>query len=255
MTTRIYPDAPTSNIFSVLHEGGHGLYNKNLPQNQYGSPLGQQVSLGIDESQSRWWETLIGRSLPFWEHFFPLLQDFFPAQFQSVKLETFYSAINAVNPSFIRVEADEVTYGLHVIIRYEIEKQLIEGTLTVKQIPEAWNQKMHAYLGITPKNYGEGCLQDIHWSMGSFGYFPTYILGNLYAAQCFTKFATEHPQWQESVRQGQLGFIQEWLKEHIHRFGSQFTPGELITRISGKPLTEQPYVSYLNQKYQKLYSF
>lgn len=254
MTTRLHPNMPMSNIFSVLHEGGHGLYNMHRPAEHYGSPLGQQVSLGIDESQSRWWEALIGRSLPFWEHFFPMLQETFPKQLQHVTLEEFYPAINEVIPSFIRVEADEVTYGLHVIIRYEIEKRLIEGSLSVKEIPQVWNEKMQSYLGITPKNDAEGCLQDIHWSMGSFGYFPTYILGNVYSAQFFAKFAEQHPTWKERVSQGELKFIQEWLTLHIHQWGSQFTPNELIERVSGKPLTEEPYVTYLHTKYQKLYN-
>ncbi len=188
MTTRIHADDIMSNIFSALHEGGHGIYRQNLPIDQFGTPLGEQTSLGIDESQSRFWETRIGRTRAFWHHFLPQLQAEFP-QLNNVHPRSVLCAINTVAPSFIRVEADEVTYTLHVILRFEIEKMLMEGTLKVKDIPAAWNQKMQELLGITPPNDSLGCLQDIHWSFGSMGYFPTYALGNLYAAQFFEKFA------------------------------------------------------------------
>ncbi len=254
MTTRIHHDDLMSNIFSVIHEGGHGLYNQGLPLEYYGTPLCEQASLGIDESQSRWWETRIGRSKPFWTHFLPLLEKEFP-QLNKISLDQFYPAINTVKPSFIRVEADEVTYSLHVILRFEIEKALLEGSLKVKDIPAVWNQKMHDYLGITPSRDSEGCLQDIHWSLGSLGYFPTYVLGNLYAAQFFTVFEKTHPDWQARVAKGDLSFIREWLHANIHQYGRQYTPDELIHRISGNPLDESAYVSYLNTKYKDLYHF
>src|SRR5262249_23076752 len=165
MTTRIHPENILFGIGAVLHEGGHGLYNMNLPLEHFGSPLGEQVSLGIDESQSRWWETLIGQSYYFWQHFFPLLQEEFPEQFSAVLLEDFYRAITAAKPGLIRIESDEVTYNLHIIVRFELEKALIEGTLKVKEIPSAWNEKMREYLGISPEFDGQGCLQDIHWSL------------------------------------------------------------------------------------------
>ncbi len=251
MTTRVHHDDIMSNILSVIHEGGHGLYNKGLNIEQYGSPLGEQSSLGIDESQSRWWETRIARTKAFWTHFLPLLQRDFPQL--KAQLDPFYLAINQVRPSFIRVEADEVTYSLHVILRFEMEKALIEGSLKVKDIPAVWNQKMHDYLDITPSNDAEGCLQDVHWSFGLIGYFPTYVLGNLYAAQFFHTFEKAHPDWQSRVSQGELGFIREWLRTNIHQYGRQFTPEEFVQRISGKPLHESDYVHYLTSKYKGIY--
>jgi carboxypeptidase Taq len=253
MTTRTHHSDLMSNIFSVLHEGGHGLYNKGLPLEAFGSPLGLQSTLGIDESQSRWWETRIGRTRAFWTHFLPLLQRDFPQL--KATLDQFYPAINTVKPSFIRVEADEVTYSLHVIVRFEIEKALIEGSLRVKDLPAVWNQKMQDYFGITPSNDSEGCLQDIHWAFGHVGYFPTYALGNLYAAQFFTAFEKAHHDWQSRVAKGELGFIREWLRSHIHQYGRQYSPDELVQRITGKPLDESAYVAYLNSKYKEIYDF
>lgn len=255
MTTKIHPENIMSNIGAVLHEGGHGLYNMNLPIEHYGSPLCEQVSLGIDESQSRWWETLIGQSYSFWQHFFPLLKEEFPEQFGNVPLDDFYHAINTVKPGLIRIDADEVTYNLHIVVRFEIEKGLIEGSLKVKEIPDIWNEKMREYLGICPQFDGQGCLQDIHWSLGFIGYFPTYTLGNLYSVQFFNAFETAHPNWKEKVAQGSLDFVRDWLKENIHRHGRQYTPGELCQRVTGKVLSEEPYVDYLNKKYRTLYHF
>lgn len=253
MTTKVHPEHLLFNVGAVLHEGGHGLYNMNLLPEHFGSPLGEQVSLGIDESQSRWWETLIGQSYPFWQHFFPLLQQEFPEQFGAVRLEEFYPALNAVKPGFIRIDSDEVTYNLHIILRFEIEKALIEGSMKVKEIPEVWNSKMREYLGISPEFDGQGCLQDIHWSLGFVGYFPTYTLGNLYSVQFFTTFEKSHPNWKEKVAQGSLDFIRDWLKENIHRHGRQYTPGELCQKVTGKALSEIPYITYLTKKYNQLY--
>jgi len=253
MTTKVHPENIMSCIGAVLHEGGHGLYNMNLNIEHYGSPLCQQVSLGIDESQSRWWETLIGQSYFFWQHFFPQLQEEFPEQFGNVLLEDFYRAINAVKPGFIRIEADEVTYNLHIIVRFELEKALIEGSLNVKDIPDAWNAKMREYLGISPEFDGQGCLQDIHWSLGHIGYFPTYTLGNLYSVQFFEAFEKTLPEWKEHVSKGALDFIRDWLKENIHQYGRQYTPDELCQKVTGKGLNEEPYVNYLKKKYGMLY--
>lgn len=254
MTTRIDLHNPLSNIFSVIHEAGHAIYNQGLVQDEYGSPLGEQISLGIDESQSRWWETRIGRTLPFWRHFYPRLQRTFPEQLGSIPLDAFFRAVNVVTPSLIRVEADEVTYSLHVIVRFEIEKALIEGSLQVKDLPEAWNAKMVEVVGIRPENDSTGCLQDIHWSMGGFGYFPTYTLGNLYAASFFTVFEKAHPDWQARVERGELAFIRTWLGEQIHRHGREFLPEELCKRITGAPLSEKPFLDYLQAKFKPLYS-
>ncbi len=214
ITTRIHPTSLISNISVVLHEGGHSLYAMGLPVEHYGSPLGEAISLGVHESQSRWWETRIGQSLPFWQYYLPLLQKEFKGNVSKVDLNVFYKGINKVEPSLIRVEADEVTYPLHVILRFELEKSLIEGSLSVREIPEAWNAGMQELLGITPSNNAEGCLQDVHWSIGGFGYFPTYTLGNMYAAHLFPAFEMAHPDWQKRVGKGELLFIKDWLAEH-----------------------------------------
>jgi carboxypeptidase Taq len=251
ITTRLGTSLMT-NIGAVLHEAGHGLYEMGLPQEAYGSPLGESRSLGIHESQSRFWETRIGLSYPFWEHFFPILKKTF--DLQSVSLDAFYRAIHKVEPSFIRIEADELTYPLHIIIRFEIEKALIEGSLTTRQIPEAWNAKMQSYLHITPKNYAEGCLQDIHWSMGGFGYFPTYTLGNLYAAQLFEKCAQDFPNWDTRISHGEFTFIKDWLHEHIYQHGRRYSSHELIKKATGSSFSAHPYIEYLKNKYSQIYN-
>lgn len=255
ITTRIHPTSLISNISVVLHEGGHSLYEMGLPVEQYGSPLGEAISLGVHESQSRWWETRIGQSLPFWQHYLPLLQKEFKGKINEVDLHTFYKGINKVEPSFIRVEADEVTYPLHVILRFELEKALIEGSLSVRDVPEAWNAKMKELLGITPSTNAEGCLQDVHWSMGGFGYFPTYTLGNMYAAHLFPAFESAHPEWQKRVSRGELLFIRDWLAENVYRHGRRFTSKELLKRVSGKSFSAQAYTDYLSGKYKEIYKF
>ncbi|MBS4169111.1 carboxypeptidase M32 [Parachlamydia sp. AcF125] len=253
ITTRIHPTSLLSNLRSVMHEAGHGLYERGLPMNEYGSPLGQPASLGIHESQSRWWETRIGQSLPFWKYYFPLLQKEFKG-FQKITLEEFYKASNKVQASFIRVEADEVTYNLHVILRFEIEKALIEGSLPIKEIPEAWNEKLKQFLGLIPSTDSEGCLQDIHWSLGCFGYFPTYSLGNLYAAQLFSAFEKESPDWENKVAKGEMKFIKEWLAKSIFQFGQQYSSVELVEKISGSSFSSKPFCNYLESKYKAIYA-
>ncbi len=253
MTTRIHPNNVLSNILSCAHEGGHGLYHIQLPVEHFGTPLCDSASLGIDESQSRTWETIIARSLPFWEHYFPILQSYFPEQLGSVSLDDFYKAINIVEPSMIRVDSDEVAYNLHILLRFELETDLIDGTLKASDIPEAWNEKMRDYLSISPKAHSEGCMQDIHWAMGAFGYFPTYTLGNLYAAQFFEAFTQDHPKWTERVAKGELHFISDWQKQNIHRFGREFLPEELCENVTGHPLSEKPFIHYLENKYKPLY--
>ena len=188
------------------------------------------------------------------EIFPPSLKEHFK-KLEPVTLNQFYRAINRVSPSFIRVESDEVTYSLHVILRFELEKQLIEGSLKVAEIPAAWNQLMHDYLGITPRSDREGCLQDIHWSMGAFGYFPTYTLGNLYASHFFTAFEKEYPDWEKRVSQGDLLFLREWLREKIHKHGRIYGAQELVSQVSHQNLSELPYLTYLKKKYQEIYGF
>lgn len=252
ITTRIHPASLMSNIFAVIHEAGHALYEMGLPVEQYGTPLGDARSLGIHESQSRLWETLIGHSKPFWKHFFPLLQQNFKGKLDHVSLDSFYKAINKVKPSLIRIEADEVTYPLHVILRYEIEIALIEGKLSVRELPEAWGAKMKELLHITPKHNKEGCLQDIHWSMGAFGYFPTYALGTMYAAHLFESFGRAHPDWEKRVAKGDLGFIKEWLNQAIYQHGRRYSSKELIEKATGKPFSSDAFVGYLTKKYSDL---
>lgn len=253
ITTRIIPHSFISNIFSVLHEAGHSMYEMGLPVETWGTPLSEAVSLSIHESQSRWWETLIGRGMPFWKNYYPRLQKEVPSILKGVSLDRFYKAINKVQPSFIRVEADEVTYCLHVIVRFELEKELISGTLQVADLPAAWNAKMKEYLGVVPPTDTEGCLQDVHWSLGDFGYFPTYALGNLFAAHFFTAFAKKHPDWQERIIGGDLTFIRDWLRTNIHRAGRLYDAEELGKKVTGKHLSETAYCSYLKKKYGEIY--
>jgi carboxypeptidase Taq len=249
MTTRIDEKHPMYSISSITHEGGHGLYNRNLPKEHYGTPVCNHASYGVDESQSRLFETMIGQGLPFWEHFYPKLQEIFKDNLAETSLESFYSHINRVEPSMIRVEADEVTYCLHVILRFEIEMGLMDGSIKVKQVPALWNQKMKESLGITPKDDGEGCLQDIHWAMGGIGYFPTYILGNLLAAELFKGIKESHSDWKEKIASGNLSFLEEWLKEKIHCHGHLYTPEDLILKAIGKPLEIEAYIEYLQEKF------
>lgn len=251
ITTKIHPTALMSNISAVMHEAGHSLYEMGLPVDGYGSPLGESVSLGMHESQSRWWETLIGHNRSFWQHFLPVLKKHFPQQLENVSLDKFHRAINKVTPSLIRIEADEVTYSLHVILRFEMEKALIEGSLAVRDVPEAWNGLMQELLGLTPTTNSEGCLQDIHWSMGGFGYFPTYTLGNLYASHLFLGFAQAHPDWEERLTKGDLGFIKYWLHQHVYQYGRQYSSQELVQKASGKPFSADAFTTYLTRKYSK----
>lgn len=252
VTTRIHPSSVISNISVVLHEGGHGMYEMGLPVEHYGSPLGEAASLGVHESQSRWWETRIGQSRGFWQHFLPIVQAEFP-QLAKLTLDEVYRAVNKVEPTFIRVEADEVTYPLHVVLRFEIEKALVEGSLKVRDVPAAWNQKMEELLGIRPPTNTEGCLQDIHWSMGAMGYFPTYTLGNMYASQLFETFAKQHPDWEKKVASGDFAFIKDWLSKNIYQHGRRFRPKELIQKVTGKPFNAHSYIDYLNKKYREIY--
>lgn len=254
ITTRI-SNSLMSSILSVLHEAGHGFYEMGLPHEFYGTPLCESLSLGVHESQSRWWETRIGLSKPFWNYFLPVLKKTFKGSLEKVSLNDFYKAINRVEPSLIRVEADEVTYTLHIILRYELEKALIEGALKVRDLPEAWNQKMHELLGTTPATNSEGCLQDVHWSMGAFGYFPTYTLGNIYASHLFLGFEKTNPDWEDRVAKGEFAFILEWLKENIHRHGKAYSSQELLKNATGKELSADAYTHYLNKKYKEIYKF
>lgn len=253
ITTRVFEKDLPSCLFSAIHEGGHGLYDQGLPRDHYGTPLGESLSLGIHESQSRLWENCVGRSKPFWQHYFPVLQKQFPGQLNGVSLGQFYSAINTVKPSLIRVEADEVTYNLHIMVRFEIELDLMEGRVNVEDLPALWNTKMQEYLGITPNRDAEGVLQDVHWSFGAIGYFPTYTLGNLYAAMLYQKAHEAMPGLEVQIAQGNLLPLKEWLNEQVHRWGRQWQAQELIQRITGKSLDAQPFLQSLHHKMHEVY--
>jgi carboxypeptidase Taq len=253
ITTRYLPHNYMSNIFSVLHEAGHSMYEMGLPLQYYGTLLCHAASLSVHESQSRWWETLIGRSLPFWEHFYPQLQKKLPSLLGKVPLPKFYRALHHVTPSFIRVEADEVTYCLHVILRFELEKELISGKLSVHDLPEAWNAKFVEFFGIKPPTVAQGCLQDIHWSLGEFGYFPTYALGNILAAHLFTAFEKQHPDWPKQLEKGNLAFIRAWLGENVHQLGRRYNYNEIGKKATGKPVDATAFCQYLKKKYGMIY--
>jgi carboxypeptidase Taq len=253
ITTRYNPRHFNESFFGILHEAGHGIYEQGLPAEHYGSPLGTHASLGIHESQSRLWENQVGRSRPFWEHFFPQARQAFPAALNDVGLEDFLFAINSVQPSFIRVEADEATYNMHIILRFELEQALVRGDLKPVDVPGAWDDKFRQSFGLTPPNAATGCLQDIHWSMGGIGYFPTYTLGNLYAAQFMEQARHALGDLDCDFRAGQFQGLKGWLNEKIHRAGQRYRAGELSRRVTGKPLSHQPLMNYLRGKYAPLY--
>ncbi len=253
ITTRFQPNYLGSGLFASIHEGGHALYEQGVPRAWRRTPLAEGASLGIHESQSRLWENVVGRSRPFWQHFFPRLQRRFPDQLGRVDLETFYRAINRVEPSPIRVEADEVTYNLHIFLRFELEQELVAGRLAVADLPEAWNERMQAYLGIRPAHDGEGVLQDVHWASGLFGYFPTYTLGNVLSVQFYQQALEEHPGLPEEIASGQLGGLLAWLRERIHQYGACYEPAELVRRVTGRALDPEPYLSYIRAKYGEIY--
>ncbi|UFJ60234.1 carboxypeptidase M32 [Brevibacillus sedimenti] len=253
ITTRFDPNDFNSALFSCIHEAGHAMYEQNINPELLGTPLCEGTSMGIHESQSRYWENMIGRSLPFWQHFYGDLLKAFPVQFAGVDVEQFYRAINEVTPSFIRTEADELTYNLHVMIRYEIEKGLINQTIEVADLPAIWNDKMKEYLGIVPANDKEGVLQDVHWAGGSFGYFPTYSLGNVYAAQFTHVMRKELSGYDELVAKGEFGPIRQWLKERIHQHGKTKSPNELVKEITGEGINASYLMDYLESKYTYIY--
>jgi len=253
ITTRVDENNYASMLWSCIHEGGHGLYEQGLPGNQYGLPLGSAASLGIHESQSRLWENCMGRSLAFWTYFYPRLQKYFPQQLNDISLDTFYKACNRVEPSLIRTEADEVTYHFHVMIRYEIEKALLENTLDIKDIPARWNELYGQYLGVQPKDDKTGVLQDVHWSHGSFGYFPTYTLGSFYAAQFFHQAQKDISDLHTQITTGELSSLLHWLREQIHQHGRRYTSEELCERVTGQKLNPAYFMDYIRDKYSGIY--
>lgn len=253
ITTRFKEDYLSSALFATLHEAGHAMYEQGVDPSLARTPLAEGTSLGIHESQSRLWENLVGRSLPFWRHFYPELQGTFPEQLAEVPLDTFYRAVNKVKPSLIRVEADEATYNLHIMLRFELEQALLKDELPVEDLPLVWNDKMEEYLGIRPEDDADGVLQDIHWSAGLIGYFPTYALGNLIACQWWEVIQDELPDLDEQIAAGEFSPLLAWLRENIHQHGSKFKPIELIERITGGGLDAEPYLRYLRAKFGELY--
>lgn len=253
ITIRGYEDFLSALIFAGIHEAGHALYELGLPMSDvnghYGMPLGQALSMGFHESQSRIWENNVGRSLSFWQHYYPELQKVFPEQLGSLSLEAFYKGINDVHPSFIRVEADELTYHAHIYIRYQIERGLIEGSMQVNEIPKIWNGLMQEILGIIPSNDSEGCLQDPHWAYGSFGYFPTYSLGSFYAAQLMEQMEKENPELQSEIAKGNFSYVLNWLRKNVHSSGRKHTANELLKKVTGRPLELSSFMSYAKRKF------
>ena len=254
ITTRFDPGNLASGVYASIHEAGHGMYEQGLPREHADSLLGRDVSYGIHESQSRLWENLIGRSRAFWRYFLPRAQAAFPGVLDDVDVDAMYRAVNKVaHPSTIRVEADEVTYNLHIFLRFELERELIAGRLRVRDLPEAWNEKTRQYLGFVPASDAEGVLQDVHWSAGLFGYFPTYTLGTVLAAQLYECVRREVPDLEERFARGDFSAVKAWMQERIYRHGRRFDPAELVRRATGAPFSAEPYVRYIEGKYGDLY--
>ncbi|MFW5972326.1 MAG: carboxypeptidase M32, partial [Bacillota bacterium] len=253
ITTHFFPENFSSAIFSCLHEGGHGLYEQNISKDLNGTPLCTGTSMGIHESQSRFWENIIGRSKKYWENYYELLKGEFPEIFNELSVEEFYKTINKVEPSLIRIESDELTYNLHIMIRYEIEKALINEEISVAELPEFWNDKVEEYLGIRPENDKEGVLQDVHWSAGLLGYFPSYSLGNIYAAQFYYTIKEEIKDFDDLVKNGDLIKIKEWLSDKIYKHGKLLSPPEIIQQVTGEESTSKYFIKYMNEKFTEIY--
>jgi carboxypeptidase Taq len=252
ITNRYLEKQFLSGLFAALHEGGHALYNQGMPRELFSLGLAGGSSNGIHESQSRMIENQVGRSRPFWSFFQPVLAEFFP-QFRSADAETLYRTANAVSPSLIRVEADEVTYNFHIMLRFELEAGLIDGTIAVADLPRLWNDAMKRYLGVVPPNDAQGVLQDVHWSLGAFGYFPSYMLGNLYAAQILVTLRREIPSLDAQIESGDFGPLVGWLREKVHRLGAIHDPDDLIRQITGQALDSGHFVRYVTEKYSDIY--
>ena len=253
LTTRYDEHHFPGAFFGTLHEAGHGIYEQGLERDAWGTPMGEPVSLGIHESQSRMWENFVGRSRAFWSHFYPRAQALFSEALRDVGQEAFYGAVNDVRPTFIRVEADEVTYNLHIMLRFELEQPLIAGDLSPDDVPGVWNETFARYFGITPPDDARGCLQDIHWSGGLIGYFPTYALGNMYAAQFFEAARESLGDLDAQFGRGEFQPLKDWLRENIHRRGKQYRAHRLVEIVTGRSLSHGPLMRHLHAKYDELY--
>ncbi|MCP4441832.1 MAG: carboxypeptidase M32 [Aureispira sp.] len=254
VTTRISETDPLSMIGSCIHEGGHGLYEQGLKAENYGLPAGFATSLGIHESQSRLWENNVGLGFAYWKNNFPRLQKLFPEQLADVTAEQFYKGANQLKPNLIRVDADEIHYHLHVLIRYEIEKGLIEGSIEVENLDQIWNEKYKEFMGVEVPNAKKGVLQDVHWCEGLFGYFPTYSLGSFYAAQFYTQAKKDIPNLEASIEEGNMQPLLDWLREHIHQYGRLYTSEEFCKRITGEGLSLKYFMDYAKRKYSYIYN-
>ncbi|HZD87167.1 MAG TPA: carboxypeptidase M32 [Gaiellaceae bacterium] len=248
ITTSYHPENLES-FFATVHEYGHGLYENQIPHRFAHLPIGTGASLGLHESQSRLWENLVGRSLPFWRFWYPRVQELFPGQLGGVEVESFHAAINKVQPSLIRIHADEVTYGMHVILRFELEQDMIEGRIELSDLPQRWNEKMHEYLGVEVPDDARGVLQDMHWSGGLLGYFSTYLLGTVMSVQIWDAAARDLPDLEERIERGEFAPLREWLGEHVHALGRKFSPQETLRRATGSTLDAKPYLEYLRRKF------
>ncbi|WP_088069110.1 carboxypeptidase M32 [Gottfriedia luciferensis] len=253
VTTKYHENNFEKALFSTIHECGHALYEQNISKDFEGLPIAQGASLGIHESQSLLYEKMIGQSYEFWKNYYPKLKSQLNGLLDTISLDEFYKVVNSSKPSFIRIEADELTYPLHVMIRYEIEKELLDGNIQVKELPTIWNKKMEDYLGIIPPTDREGVLQDVHWSMGHFGYFPTYALGAMYAAQIKATMEKDLPNMNELIETNDLQTILDWLKINIHQFGAAKDPQQILKDVTGEELNVMHYIHYLESKYTKLY--
>jgi carboxypeptidase Taq len=253
ITTRYSEENLVDSFLSTVHEAGHALYEQGILAENFGTPMGESISLGIHESQSKTWENIIGRSKFFWKYFYPELKKIFPKPFSKIKLDDFYRAINAVEPSLIRIESDELTYNLHIILRFEIEKELVEGSIACEDLPKIWADKMKSYLGVDVPNDAKGVLQDVHWAHGSIGYFPTYILGNLYASQFFQQAKKNIPELESKISKGNFRELREWLNKKIHIHGKLYSAEKLVQKVTGEKLTSKYFVDYIRDKYSKIY--
>ena len=255
ITTHYYEEKFASSLFSILHEAGHAIYDQNLKAEWVYQPVGESCSLGFHESQSRFVENIVGRSRDFWAYYLPKLKKFTGKTFADVDVDTLVFAINQVKPSKIRIEADEVTYGLHIIIRFEIERDLMADKVTVAELPQVWNQKYEKYLGVDIENDSEGVMQDTHWASGYYGYFPTYALGNIYSGQLLSKMRGDLPDWTDQITKGNFHNVKQWLSKNVHSYGNLYDPADLIKKITGEPINGKHFLNYLNKKYSKLYGF
>ncbi len=252
-TTKYSEENIMQALGATIHEAGHGMYEQGLPSEYFGTPLSESISLGIHESQSRFWENMVGKSKEFWHYFYPKLKKEFPQPFSKISADEFYLNINTVQPSLIRIESDEVTYNIHIIIRFEIEKDLIEGSIEVADVPKIWKTKMKEYLGITVPNDRQGALQDVHWSTGAFGYFPTYTFGNLYSGQFTAQMMKDIPDMKKQIAKGKFDEILNWLRKNIHQHGKMYTAGSLVRAVTGEPLDSKYFIEYLKEKFFAIY--